>query len=89
MVAVRITAIEARALESTVYGDLEVAIVHGEKKTILENLIKKGYVTIKQDPEGWDDAQYYKITSTGRLELNIFEKSDPAWRLKTPALSNG
>ena len=80
MVTARISALEARALESTVYGDLEVAGVFGEKKRIIEGLVKKGYVAIIQGPEVWDDAQYYEITSSGRLEFNVFEKNNPGWR---------
>ena len=88
MTTALINAKEARALESTVYGDLDIKGPTGEKKTILEDLKKRGLVHVIQGPKfWWDDTNCYEITSKGRLELNIFEKNNPGWRFTTPMLS--
>ena len=83
MITAKITAEEAQLLDSAIHGGLFADEV-GEQKEMLEDLRKRGLVYINHGPEeyAWDDTGYYEVTSKGRLEINIFEKQNPGWRLK-------
>ena len=64
---------EAKVLEETKNG-IFLPVDDRPKEKILEALHKRGLVKITSD-NTFDFTQCYDITSKGRLELNLFERT--------------